>query len=32
MYFGQENKPKYITKLFARKFSISGYGGIEKKL
>ena len=30
MYFGQENNPKYIKKLFARKFSISGYGGIEK--
>ena len=29
MYFGKENNPKYIKKLFARKFSISGYGGIK---
>ena len=27
MYFGQKNNPKYIKKLFARKFGISGYGG-----
>ena len=29
MLFGQENNPKYIKKLFARKLSISGYGGIK---
>ena len=31
MYFGQENNPKYILKkkLFARKFSISGYEGFK---
>ena len=29
MYFIQENNPKYIKKLFARKLSISGYGGIK---
>ena len=30
MYFREENNPKYIKKLFARKFSISAYGGIKK--
>ena len=31
LYFGQENNPKYNKKLFARKFSINGYGGIKLK-